>query len=103
MYYVYAVYKNSDMAEGRGPSVLDCLIGDEDEAAKYIDHRPGVMGRTEKWSNHNYGDWHYKKCPVYSSAAEVEVENNKAIKEQAISKLTREEKKALGLEKSDEK
>lgn len=43
--HVYAVYRNSDMTEGRGPMMLDSLWWTEDGAWEYANSRLGVMGR----------------------------------------------------------
>ncbi len=48
---VFAVYRNSDMTEGRGPMVLDSLWWEWAEAVDYINGRRGVMGR-EPFNDH---------------------------------------------------
>jgi hypothetical protein len=64
MKYVYLVYKNADMTEGRGPMVLDSVWGTEEDAWEYADNQEGVMGRKCKWSAQKYGDWEVQEVEV---------------------------------------
>jgi hypothetical protein len=45
---VYAVYRQSDMTEGKGPMVLDRLYQRPVAALEYMNAQPGVMGRSGK-------------------------------------------------------
>lgn len=42
---VYAVYKNGDMTEGRGPMVLESIWETEEAAWTHANRQLGVMGR----------------------------------------------------------
>ena len=85
------------MTEGRGPMVNDACFSEEQDAKDYIDSKQGIMGRTAKWSESRAGDWDIVPLNVASSLQEVEEIRDKAIKEKALSKLTPEEKRVLGL------
>lgn len=66
--HVYAVYRNSDMTEGRGPMVLDKLFLYEDDAWNYANQQLGVMGykpRDGNWRNEEYGEWRVSTLEVY--------------------------------------
>ncbi len=95
---VYAIFKNSDTTEGRGPMVLDSIFANRTAAVEYADAQPGIMGRRGKWSEEKYGDWEIREMPLFSLA---EQKNAAVIAEQkarALSKLTPFERKLLGLE-----
>lgn len=62
---VYAVYKNSDMTEGRGPMVLDSLWWSEEDAWAYANKHLGVMG-TKPFREHQ------GTCPTCGTKRETE-------------------------------
>ena len=41
---VFAVFKNADFTEGRGPMMLDKIFASESKACKYIDNQEGIFG-----------------------------------------------------------
>lgn len=94
---VWLVHKNSDTTEGRGPMVLDCIFLYKEDAAKYIDHQPGLMGRKGKWSEEEYGDWTMKETEVYDSFVDMKNITERKAKVAALAKLTPKEKELLGL------
>ena len=94
---VYLTYRNSDLTEGRGPMVADACFSTRAVAASYIDALPGVMGRRQKWSQEEYGDWEIREIEVHDSIAELGKSRKAEIKKKALAKLGEEEKKALGL------
>lgn len=76
---IYLVYENSDMCEGRGPMIIHAAFTSFEEAAAYMDYRPGVMGRREKWSIKKHGDWEIKEIETFNTAVEKDSDymNNK--------------------------
>lgn len=90
---VYMTMRNADMTEGRGPMVQDLCFSSRELAAEYIDQQPGVMGRIGKWSEDKFGDWKIQALEVLDQIPDP----NQKIREKALSKLTFEEKRALGL------
>ncbi|MDB4330264.1 hypothetical protein N9948_00865 [bacterium] len=88
---IYGSYQNSDMIEGRGGMVLKELFFDKEEAEKHAKGK-GVMG---------YGDGRVYELAVFRSNEHVELfrdkEYQKQLKENALKKLTAEEKRALNL------
>lgn len=97
MFNVYAAYKNSDMTEGRGPMIMDRVFSKLNDANQYIDNKPGVMGRTSKWSTEKFGDWEVRVLSVVENEQVTEIEKQERI-QKALSKLTDQEKADLGLE-----
>lgn len=59
---IFAVFKNIDMTEGRGPMVLDSLWVKRDLAIEYMKTKEGIMGRSPFYTNHVTGHvsegWH---------------------------------------------
>lgn len=96
---VFCVFYNSDFTEGRGPFVLDSVWISYEEAAKYIDNKPGIQGVKQKWSslNSEYNDWYIKELPLIRNLEIKTAIDNAIIREQALKKLTAEERKILGL------
>jgi hypothetical protein len=98
MKLIYAAYYNSDMTEGRGPMVLDIAFEDKAVADAYIDSKPGIMGRKEKWSEEGSGkDWMTKPIFVYKTIEEAKSANDEKDKLRALGKLTQREKALLGI------
>ena len=94
---IFAVYRNSDMTEGRGPMIIDSLWSDLQEAKKYIDIQPGIQGRMAKWSTMKHGDWYIEELKVYNTSDQKNKEDNEIIRVRALNKLTDKERKVLGL------
>lgn len=93
---IFAVYENADKTEGRGPTIINSLWDDKEEAIKFMDEQPGVMGNRTKWSEVKYGDWHIQEIPVFSKIEEkLTFEKQEQIKK-ALNKLTPDERKLLG-------
>ena len=78
--------------------VPDLAFLHKEHAERYIDERPGIMGRRVKWSQQSeFGDWRIKQVDVIDYDI-VEVKANKErIRQDALKKLSKEEKEALGL------
>lgn len=82
---VYAVYKNLDMTEGRGPMVLDKIFLNREDAWEFANKQPGIMGRSGYRDhgmlsryNSNYGNgdtactgWSCTLCYPYGGDWEV--------------------------------
>lgn len=99
MFIAFATYRNQDLTEGRGPMVLDKVYVNEEDAQDYILQQTGVMGRKPEpgygWSR--MGDWAVKPIHILESLADgPELERRLSIKS-GMAKLTRAERKALGL------
>lgn len=94
---IWQTYRNADMIEGRGPSIPDLAFVHRQHAADYIDAQEGVMGRKAKWSKDTFGDWHMKKVEVLEYDYMESKQRKEELKEQALNKLTQEEKVILGL------
>ena len=97
MQTIYMIQK----IEGRGPMINVCAFTSFDEAANFVDDKPGVMGRREKWSELKWGsDWKILPIAVFDSVEEYEKENTvEQLRQAALKKLTHEERKILGLDK----
>jgi hypothetical protein len=94
---IFLAYRNADTTEGRGPMVIDKAFRHRNDALSYIDDKPGVMGRTAKWSQEKYGDWKVEEIVVYSNLTEANNFDFDQAKAKALSKLTEDEKRILGL------
>jgi|1185.fasta_scaffold212651_3 hypothetical protein len=101
MFNVYAVYRNQDMTEGRGPMVLDRLFADMDSAHQYANAQRGVMGRkpaSGSWETERYAsDWETRTLPVFSSLAEESQWTQNDTRARALNKLSPDERRVLGL------
>jgi len=62
-------------------------------SSRALDQQPGVMGRVAKWSQDNFGDWMIVAIEVLNTVPSSE----EKIRRKALSKLTAEEKRVLGL------
>jgi hypothetical protein len=62
-----------------------------------IDNKPGVQGIKAKWSKEKYGDWEIREMPFILNVEEKERMDNDILRQQALKKLTIEERKILGL------
>lgn len=91
---IYILMCQTDMTEGRGPYAVHSVWGDRKEAEKYMDSMPGVMGRKVQWSKEKCGDWVLATHKVLYVAADA---NGELRRQQAMAKLTDEDKKILGL------
>jgi hypothetical protein len=94
---IYQTYRNSDDIEGRGPMVPDLAFLHKAHAERYIDEQPGIMGRKGKWSQQEYGDWEIIEVNVIENEFDPAEYKLIKLRERALSKLSEEEKKALGL------
>lgn len=94
---IWQTYYNADMTEGRGPMIPSYAFLHREHAAAYIDAQEGVMGCRAKWSEQEYGDWRMKKIEVLECNCEESEQRKKELKNQALNKLTQEEKEILGL------
>lgn len=100
MQTIYIAQKNADTTEGRGPMINVCAFFTFEEAAKFVDDKPGVMGRREKWSEKKWGgDWKILPIAVFDNVAEYESEHQEELRQAALKKLTLEERRILGLDK----
>lgn len=95
---VYMTQYNSDMNEGRGPMVNSVCFKNRKHAERYIDSQSGVQGIRRKWSQEEYGDWRIEEIEVIEHDLIDELERKDALKKHALSKLSREEREALGFE-----
>lgn len=95
---VYLAKRITDLNEGKGGMKIMAAFTTYSAAALYIDYKPGVQGRTAKWSDQKYGDWEIEEFPVYETAEEVERIDQEARRQRALGKLNKEDRKALGLE-----
>lgn len=90
---IYITQYNSDMTEGRGPMANGPAFLSLKDANDFIDDQPGVMGRRSKWSKEKYGDW----CVIELEVHEGPFDKLAAAKKKALTKLTEEDRRALGL------
>lgn len=88
MQIVYQAQRNTDLTEGRGHNVEIATFATED-AAKQAAHGWGVMG---------YGDGDVVPITVYDSFEEYANKDKESVRQTALAKLTRNERRALGLE-----
>ncbi len=89
---IWQTYRNSDETEGRGPMVPDLAFLHQPHAEKYINEQPGVqrlLGRR--------GDWEIKPVNVIDYDIVQAKASKEKIRQEALRKLSREEKEALGL------
>lgn len=94
---IYQTFRNADDVEGRGPMIPDLAFLHYEHAAEYVDSQPGIMGRKGKWSEDKYGDWYIREVEVLEYNVVEAKERKERIKEEALSKLTDEEREVLGL------
>lgn len=87
MKIIYVARENADSTEGRGPMVpIAHFLKKED--AELAARGRGVMG---------YGDGDVKVIPVFESIKDWKDNKKEELRQQALAKLTTEEKRALGL------
>lgn len=97
---VFVPYYNSDGTEGRGPMVAKpfCFTTLE-EAKKYVNRQLGIMGRKadpiDGWENMK--DWEIKEFIILEMADAVAFEEERQLRDRLISRMTAEEKRALGI------
>lgn len=94
---VFLTRRISDTTEGRGPMLPDLCFRHREDAEKYIDDKPGVMGRFKRWSQEKHGDWDIMELQVFDSCVSAEEAEEYKAKKLALAKLTRTEKELLGL------
>lgn len=96
--YVWIVKRQSDTTEGRGPMMFDSVWADDrEQVAQYIDDKPGVMGRTQKWSEEQHGDWTMERFPLFRDSVEIHEARQQELRQMALAKLSQEEMDALGI------
>lgn len=94
---IYQTYRNADMTDGRGPMIPDLAFLFKKHADEYIDSKQGVMGIWRKWSITEHGDWQVREIDVLESSV-IDLEKERArIREEALCKLTDQEREVLGL------
>lgn len=91
----YQTRRISDMTEGRGHMINDLAFTKWQDAADYINSQPGVMGRRRTWTDETWGcDWDILTIDVMDGPFDIEAD----ARAKALSKLTPDERKLLGLE-----
>jgi hypothetical protein len=91
----YGAYQNTDLNEGRGPLQLAALFFEKKDAQRCSDNLGGVMG--------SKNDCEVREFTVFENYLEYDpnAKHEKAvwdqIRETALSKLTNDEKQALGV------
>jgi hypothetical protein len=73
-----------------------CFLHRE-HAAEYIDGKEGVMGYRRKWSQEAHGDWEIREIDVIDYSVVDLAKRNEELRQQAITKLSPDEREALGL------
>lgn len=64
---VFAVYRNADMTEGRGPMILHKVYRTKERAEEFANSQTGIMGRKPitKWTDEAFGDWQVRELEVF--------------------------------------
>lgn len=79
---LYAVTRNSDFTEGRGPMLTDSLWFDRKKALRYMNGKRGIMGRkplSGSWDSEKFcRDWEIKELvtqddPIETVVPEVDI------------------------------
>lgn len=98
---VYSTYRNSDPTEGRGEAILDLTFASEEDATAYVESHPDPYHRPRQWTDGRYGDWEIRPVEVVESLADIPAANEYAkrrhIRQQALAKLSAEEREVLGI------
>jgi hypothetical protein len=94
---VFVAFYQPDLNEGAmAMTPHPAAFTTREQAAAFIDEKPGVQGRTDKWSERTYGDWELRRFPILTCA-----DANEALLDKkrltALSKLTQEERTLLGV------
>lgn len=89
---IWQTYRSSDDIEGRGPMVPNLVFLHQPHAERYIDEQPGVMGLLGR-----RGGWEIKPVNVIDYDIVQAKASKEKIRQEALRKLSREEKEALGL------
>ena len=97
MYTVYAVYRNQDMIEGKGPMVLDRVFSLDFDADDYINKQDGVMGRKpeEGWQKSPFNDWEVRPLTILEHVDDGPDYQRQRLIKSAYAKLSPAEKEAL--------
>lgn len=66
---VYVVLRNTDMTEGRGHMVLDCIFSNRKAAETYLDTKLGIMNRKLNWVNERNAEWQLKEFMVFNNTS----------------------------------
>lgn len=91
---IWQTYRNSDEVEGRGPMIPDLAFVHKEHADHYIDEQPGIMGVLGR-----RGGWCIKPVDVIDfdiCGVKLKLTQEK-VRQEALRKLSKEEKVALGL------
>ena len=100
---IYVVLKNADFTEGRGPMLFDSVWENGDDAINYVSDQPGIYGSKQHIELNKYGFYAYangyqiKEIPLFETYEGMEEIQKEKTRQQALAKLTKEEKEALGL------
>lgn len=89
MFHIYAALQNADLTEGRGPMIPRAHFTMEDNCHAFLLTLDGI-----------YGSRQGLECEcitVYETLQECPDYQDKVVRAQALSKLTEEEKRVLGL------
>ncbi len=73
--YMYGVYKNADMTEGRGPMIPVAFFTTTELAMDFCESKRGIMGReapSGNWAKEKYGDWEVRPILLCDSLEAVE-------------------------------
>ncbi len=89
MQVIYGAQQNTDMTEGRGPARVVGWFKDKLVAESVNRGLPGVMGTKN--------DCSVVQAYLFEHETEYRMMEQDKVKQGALSKLTKEEKKALGL------
>jgi len=103
MSLIYIVNKNADFTEGRGPMVFYKAFATLEDAQKHIMELPGIYGSTQqrdkslsKVGREWYNGYEILTATVYTYES-ASSDYQRKVKENALSKLTAEEKLILGI------
>ena len=93
---VAIVLKNADFTEGRGPMVFDKVFDTVEHAEAYIALQPGIYGSKQGKGTYGWNGYDVKLCEVHGGENWKEI-MDKQLREQALKKLSFEERRVLGL------
>lgn len=93
---VAIVLKNADFTEGRGPMVFDKVFDTVEHAEAYIATQPGIYGSKQGKGAYGWNGYDVMRCEVYGGENWKEI-MDKQLREEALKKLSPEERRVLGL------
>ncbi len=100
---VYIVNVNVDFTEGRGPMVFDSVWSDGEEAIKYVSGKSGIYGSKQLVERDKYGYFAYangyniEEKTLLTNVEEKNKKDQEDVRLKALAKLSKEERKVLGL------